>query len=43
MNTRYLARRVIGAFGMLAFVLVFNFFLFRIVDATPSPSTAGGS
>ena len=35
MNPRYLARRLISAAGMLAFVLVFNFFLFRIVDSDP--------
>jgi peptide/nickel transport system permease protein len=35
MNLRYVARRLIGALGMLAFVLVFNFFLFRIVDSDP--------
>jgi len=35
MNARYLARRLLSALGMLAFVLVFNFFLFRIVDSDP--------
>jgi peptide/nickel transport system permease protein len=35
MNARYLARRLVSALGMLAFVLVFNFFLFRIVDSDP--------
>ena len=35
MNPRYLARRLVSAAGMLAFVLVFNFFLFRIVDSDP--------
>ncbi len=35
MNARYVVRRVIGAVGMLAFVLVFNFFLFRVVDSDP--------
>ena len=35
MNARYLGRRVLGALGMLAFVLIFNFFLFRIVDSDP--------
>jgi len=34
-NARYLGRRLFGALGMLAFVLVFNFFLFRIVDSDP--------
>ena len=35
MNPRYVGRRLFGALGMLAFVLVFNFFLFRIVDSDP--------
>ena len=35
MNARFLARRFLSVFGMLAFVLVFNFFLFRIVDSDP--------
>ena len=35
MNPRFLARRLVSAAGMLAFVLVFNFFLFRIVDSDP--------
>jgi peptide/nickel transport system permease protein len=34
-NARYVGHRVVGAVGMLAFVLVFNFFLFRIVDSDP--------
>ncbi len=35
MNLRYVLRRLVGALGMLAFVLFFNFFLFRIVDSDP--------
>jgi peptide/nickel transport system permease protein len=34
-NARYVGRRLVGALGMLAFVLIFNFFLFRIVDKDP--------
>jgi peptide/nickel transport system permease protein len=34
-NPRYVGRRLMGALGMLVFVLVFNFFLFRIVDSDP--------
>jgi peptide/nickel transport system permease protein len=34
-NARYVGRRLIGAIGMLVFVLIFNFFLFRIVDSDP--------
>jgi len=34
-NPRYVGRRLVSALGMLAFVLVFNFFLFRIVDSDP--------
>jgi peptide/nickel transport system permease protein len=34
-NLRHVGRKLVGAVGMLAFVLVFNFFLFRIVDSDP--------
>jgi peptide/nickel transport system permease protein len=34
-NARYVGRKLVGAVGMVAFVLVFNFFLFRIVDSDP--------
>jgi len=34
-STRYVLRRVAAAFGTLAFVLVFNFFLFRILPGDP--------
>jgi peptide/nickel transport system permease protein len=34
-SARYAARRVLAALGMLAFVLLFNFFLFRVVDSDP--------
>ena len=35
MNARFVAGKVLGAAGTLAFVLVFNFFLFRIVSSDP--------
>lgn len=35
MTSRFVAGKVLGALGTLAFVLVFNFFLFRIVESNP--------
>ena len=35
MNIRFAIRKLIGAFVLLACVLVFNFFLFRVVDRDP--------
>ncbi len=35
MNARYVGKKVAGSFLTLAFVLVFNFFLFRVVQADP--------
>ena len=36
MRTRFVAGKVIGAFGTFVFVLVFNFFLFRVVNDDPT-------
>ena len=35
MSARYVGRKVAGAAATLAFVLVFNFFLFRVVESDP--------
>ncbi|HUG65469.1 MAG TPA: ABC transporter permease [Gaiellaceae bacterium] len=35
MNARFVAGKVLGALGTLVFVLVFNFFLFRVVESNP--------
>ena len=35
MTARFVVGKVLGALGTLAFVLVFNFFLFRIVESDP--------
>lgn len=35
MNVRFMVKKFAGAFLTLAFVLVFNFFLFRVVQADP--------
>ena len=35
MTLRYAAGKILGALGTLAFVLVFNFFLFRVVESDP--------
>jgi len=35
MSVRYAVGKVLGAFATLAFVLVFNFFLFRVVESNP--------
>jgi peptide/nickel transport system permease protein len=35
MTGRYVVLKVLGAFATLAFVLVFNFFLFRVVEGDP--------
>jgi len=35
MTFRFVAGKVAGALGTLAFVLVFNFFLFRVVESNP--------
>jgi peptide/nickel transport system permease protein len=34
-SLRYVLGKVAGALGTLAFVLAFNFFLFRVVDDNP--------
>lgn len=35
MGARFVVGKVLGALGTLAFVLVFNFFLFRVVESNP--------
>ena len=35
MTFRFVVGKVLGAFGTLAFVVVFNFFLFRVVESDP--------
>ena len=35
MNARFVVAKVMGALGTLAFVVVFNFFLFRVVEGDP--------
>ena len=35
MSARFVLGKVLGAFGTLAFVVVFNFFLFRVVEGDP--------
>jgi peptide/nickel transport system permease protein len=35
MSTRYVVGKVLGAFATLVFVVVFNFFLFRVVEQDP--------
>ena len=35
MSLRFVGGKVLGALGTLAFVLVFNFFLFRVVESNP--------
>jgi peptide/nickel transport system permease protein len=35
MNARFVLGKVLGALGTLAFVVVFNFFLFRVVEGDP--------
>jgi peptide/nickel transport system permease protein len=35
MSVRYAVGKVLGALGTLAFVIVFNFFLFRVVESNP--------
>ncbi len=35
MSARLVTRKVLGALGTLVFVLVFNFFLFRVVESDP--------
>ena len=35
MTIRFAAGKILGALGTLAFVLVFNFFLFRVVESNP--------
>jgi peptide/nickel transport system permease protein len=35
MSIRFVVGKVLGAFATLAFVLVFNFFLFRVVESNP--------
>lgn len=42
MNIRFMAKKVAGAFLTLAFVLVFNFFLFRVVQSDPVGSLFRG-
>lgn len=43
MSLRYLLRKLLGAVVLLAFVLVFNFFLFRVVDRDPLTKYRGRS
>jgi peptide/nickel transport system permease protein len=40
---RYLARKILNAFATLAFVLAFNFFLFRVMPGDPVHILARGS
>ena len=35
MSFRFVSRRVLGSLATLAFVIVFNFFLFRVVEGDP--------
>ena len=35
MSLRYVSGKVLGSLGTLAFVIVFNFFLFRVVEGNP--------
>ncbi|HWM20423.1 MAG TPA: ABC transporter permease [Ilumatobacteraceae bacterium] len=42
MRPRYVVGKIAGAIGTLAFVLVFNFFLFRIVNDDPTASMFRG-
>ena len=35
MSVKFVSRRVLGALATLAFVIVFNFFLFRVVESDP--------
>ena len=35
MSPRYVSDKVLGSLGTLAFVIVFNFFLFRVVEGNP--------
>jgi peptide/nickel transport system permease protein len=42
MNSRFMVKKVAGSFLTLAFVLVFNFFLFRVVQADPVASMFRG-
>ena len=35
MSPRYVSGKVLGSLGTLAFVIVFNFFLFRVVESNP--------
>lgn len=43
MSLRFLARRLWGSFVLLVFVLIFNFFLFRVVDRDPLAKYRGRS
>lgn len=43
MNARFVGKKVLGSVGTLAFVLVVNFFLFRIVQKDPVGSLFRGS
>ncbi len=43
MNVRFAIRKLLGAFVLLACVLVFNFFLFRVVDRDPLTKYRGRS
>ena len=40
--TRYVGRRLLGALGSLAFVLVLNFFLFRVLPGDPARTLGRG-
>ena len=42
MRPRYVVGKVVGSIGTLAFVLVFNFFLFRVVNDDPTASMFRG-
>ena len=43
MSIRYLAKKFVGSFVLLVCVLIFNFFLFRIVDRDPLAKYRGRS
>ena len=34
-SARFISRKVLGSLATLAFVVVFNFFLFRVVETDP--------
>ena len=43
MSIRLLVRKLIDAVVLLAMVLVFNFFLFRVVDRDPLAQVSGAA